>query len=143
MADHPRVEVTVDAVVVAELDGEQHALVVRRGNPPFEGRWALPGGFLEREEDLAAGAARELGEETGVDVAANDLRQLGAYGTPGRDPRGPTVSIAFVVRLDEAADAAGGDDAADAEWRPVTLLLDEGLAFDHATILRDGLASLA
>jgi 8-oxo-dGTP diphosphatase len=143
MADHPRIEVTVDAVVLAEVGGDLHALVVRRGNPPFEGRWALPGGFLEPDEDLAVGAARELREETGVEVGSDQLEQLGAYGAPGRDPRGPTVSIAFAVRLGEAAAAAGGDDAAEAEWRPVSGLFDDGLAFDHATILRDGLASLA
>jgi 8-oxo-dGTP diphosphatase len=143
MADHPRIEVTVDAVVIAEVDGDLLALVVRRGNPPFEGRWALPGGFLEPGEDLAEGAVRELREETGVEVGADEVRQIGAFGTPGRDPRGPTVSIAFVVRLDDAAQAAGGDDAAEADWRPVSELFDDELAFDHATILRDGLASLA
>jgi 8-oxo-dGTP diphosphatase len=147
VADHPRIEVTVDAVVVADVEGEPHVLVVRRGNPPFEGRWALPGGFLEPDEELAEGAARELREETGVQLAPDALRQLGAYGTPGRDPRGPTVSIAFAVRLDEAADATGGDDAAEAQWRPVAAVLgedaDEELAFDHAGILGDGLASLA
>ena len=140
--EHPRIDVTVDVVALAEVDGRLHALVVRRGNPPFEGKWALPGGFLEVDEDFAPGAVRELEEETGIDLEPEQLRQLGAYGAPDRDPRGRTISVAHVVRLDEAAEARGGSDAADARWRPVDDLLADGeLAFDHGTILRDALES--
>jgi len=140
VGEHPRIDVTLDAVVFAEIDGLTHALVVRRGNPPFEGQWALPGGYLEVDEGLAVGAARELEEETGIAVDAGDLHQLGAYGAPDRDPRNRTVSVAHVVRLDHAEDPRGGSDAAEAQWRPVTELLDSDLAFDHATILSDALA---
>jgi 8-oxo-dGTP diphosphatase len=141
VADYPRIDVTVDVVALAPVDGELHLLVVRRGNPPFEGQWALPGGYLEVDEDLATSAARELSEETGLDVDPSDLRQLGAYGAPDRDPRGRTISVAHVLRLDSPAEAAGGDDAAEAAWVEVGKALDDGLAFDHDQIVRDALTS--
>jgi 8-oxo-dGTP diphosphatase len=138
---HPRIDVTVDVVALTEVDGELRLLVVSRRNPPFEGRWALPGGFLEVDEDLAPGALRELQEETGIALRPQDLRQVGAYGAPDRDPRGRTISIAFLARLDDQPEAQGGSDAADARWRAVAELLDDGeLAFDHAEIVRDALA---
>ena len=141
MSGHPRIDVTVDVVALAEVEGEPHLLVVRRGSPPFEDRWALPGGYLEADEDLVSGAARELHEETGIELRPEGLRQLGAYGEPDRDPRNRTISIAFLVELDRAMDAEGGSDAADAQWLPVESLLSGGeLAFDHATIIRDALS---
>jgi 8-oxo-dGTP diphosphatase len=142
MADeYPRIDVTVDVVALTEVDGDLRLLVVRRGNPPFEGRWALPGGFLEVDEDLAAGAARELAEETGVELDPADLHQLGAYGAPDRDPRGRTISVTFRADLEREVDAQGGDDAADAQWRPVASLGEDELAFDHATIVSDAVAA--
>jgi 8-oxo-dGTP diphosphatase len=141
VSDYPRIDVTVDVVALAEVGHRLHALVVRRGNAPFEGRWALPGGYLEVDEDLAPAAARELHEETGIELDLDDLRQLGAYGAPDRDPRNRTVSIAFLAELDEDPEARGGSDAADARWRPVEELWEEQLAFDHATILRDAVAA--
>jgi 8-oxo-dGTP diphosphatase len=141
VSEHPRIDVTVDVVALAEVEGEPHLLVVRRGNPPFEDQWALPGGYLEVDEDLASGAARELHEETGIELRPEELRQLGAYGEPDRDPRNRTISIAFLVELDRAIDAEGGSDATDAQWLPVASLLSAGeLAFDHATIIRDALS---
>jgi 8-oxo-dGTP diphosphatase len=139
--DYPRIDVTVDVVALTEVGDDLHALVVRRGNPPFEGHWALPGGYLEVDEDLAPAAARELHEETGLALDLDELRQLGAYGEPDRDPRGRTVSIAFLAELEEAARTTGGSDAADSRWRPVAELLEEELAFDHDTILRDAVAA--
>jgi 8-oxo-dGTP diphosphatase len=139
VADYPRIDVTVDVVALAPVDGVQHVLVVRRGNPPFEGAWALPGGYLEVDEDLATSAARELAEETGVEVDPAHLRQLGAYGAPDRDPRGRTVSVAHLIRLESAPEVTGGDDAADARWVAVDGVLGQGLAFDHDQILRDAL----
>ena len=142
MADYPRIDVTVDVVALATVDDAPHVLVVRRGNPPFEGRWALPGGYLEVDEDFAPGAVRELEEETGIALRAEQLRQIGAYGAPDRDPRGRTISVAHVVRLDEPTEPRGGSDADDARWLPVDEVLDD-LAFDHAVIVQDALALLA
>ena len=138
MPDYPRIDVTVDVVALTEVGETLRALVVRRGNPPFQGEWALPGGYLELDEDLAEGASRELHEETGVAVHHEELRQLGAYGAPERDPRNRTISVAFLVDLDRAIETTGGSDAAEAAWHPVDELLDSGLAFDHETILREG-----
>jgi 8-oxo-dGTP diphosphatase len=139
--EYPRIDVTVDVVALTEAGDGLHVLVVRRGGPPFEGRWALPGGYLEVDEDLAPAAARELHEETGVELGPGELRQLAAYGAPGRDPRNRTVSVAFLAELDEDAETEGGSDAADARWRPVAELLEERLAFDHDTILRDAVTA--
>ncbi len=139
MSDYPRIDVTVDVVALASVDDVPQVLVVRRGNPPFEGAWALPGGYLEVDEDLATSAARELAEETGLQVAPAALRQLGAYGAPDRDPRGRTISVAHVIRLHRAQEVAGADDAADAAWLPVQEALASDLAFDHAVIVRDAI----
>lgn len=138
-SDYPIFHVTADAVVLARVEGEVRVLVVRRGRPPFEGCWALPGGFVDIDEDLRHAAVRELAEETGLRVTS--LRQLGAYGAPDRDPRHRTVSVAHLAVLDEPLEPTAGDDAAHAEWKPVGRLLeDDRLAFDHAQILRDALA---
>jgi 8-oxo-dGTP diphosphatase len=144
--DYPRIDVTVDVVALAPVGGSLHVLLVRRGHPPFQGQWALPGGYLEVDEGLAGAAARELQEETGVELGSDRLVQLGAYGDPGRDPRNRTVSVAFLAELDEEAPARGGSDADDARWLPVAELVGDGardLAFDHALILGDALARVA
>ncbi|MDQ6692026.1 MAG: NUDIX hydrolase [Candidatus Dormibacteraeota bacterium] len=131
--------VTVD--IVLERQGE--ILLVRRRAEPFAGDWALPGGFVEADEDLPQAALRELAEETGLNLAGAgiELSQLGAYGRPGRDPRGRTVSIVFMARVEGDLRVTGGDDAAEARFHPVAEL--PSLAFDHATIVADGLAALA
>jgi 8-oxo-dGTP diphosphatase len=142
MSDYPRIDVTVDVVALAPVDQATHLLVVRRGSPPFEGQWALPGGYLEVDEDLATSAARELSEETGLEVDPSELRQLGAYAAPDRDPRGRTISVAHVLELDSSPEVTGGDDAAEAAWVDVEKALDDGLAFDHDQIVRDAMRSL-
>jgi len=140
-SEYPIISMTVDVVALSARDGALCALMVERGGPPFEGQWALPGGFVEIDEDLATAAARELHEETGVSVRAEDLEQLASYGAPGRDPRGRTVSIAWLTVLDDAPEPRGGSDAAHAAWLPVEQLLgDEALAFDHDLILADAVA---
>jgi len=138
---YPPFAVTVDAVVLTIRDGAVHALVVTRGGEPFKGRLALPGGFVDADEDLDAAVERELAEETGISVRGMRIEQLASYGRPDRDPRGRTVSVAYLAVSTDPREPAGGDDATDAEWRPVSWLLArrDRLAFDHHDILRDGL----
>jgi len=137
---HPSVAVTVDLVVLTVRDDQLHALTVRRGEAPYKGRWALPGGFLRPDEDLAAAAARELREETGLSRDHVHLEQLRSYGDPARDPRMRTVTVAHLALAADLPAPTAGTDAADARWQPVATLLERrgALAFDHATILRDG-----
>lgn len=134
---YPRPAVTADVVVLQARDGELETLLIRRRAPPFEGRFALPGGFLDLGEDLDQAARRELLEETGLKVRS--LIPVGAYGKPGRDPRGPTVSVAFLhLRVGPPLEPRAGDDALEAEFRPARR--PPPLAFDHRRILRDALA---
>ncbi|MGW0732611.1 NUDIX hydrolase [Streptomyces sp. NPDC002851] len=152
----PPFAVTVDLVVLTVRRHALCALAVRRGEPPFQGRWALPGGFVRADEDLAAAAARELTEETGL--CAQDpgtvtpapgngahLEQLATYGDPKRDPRMRVVSVAHLVLAPDLPAPRAGGDADGVRWAPVETLLagQEGeqngpLAFDHAQILADG-----
>lgn len=117
------------------LDERGRLLVVRRRYPPFAGQLALPGGFVETDESVEAACRRELAEETGVRVDA--IRLVGVYSEPGRDPRGPVASVAFLARVD-AAEPIAGDDAADAAW--IDPAEAGALAFDHARIVADALA---
>jgi 8-oxo-dGTP diphosphatase len=136
---HPPIAVTVDLVVLTVRDDELQALTVRRGEEPFEGEWALPGGFLRPEEDLVEAAQRELLEETGLVSDRFHLEQLASYGAPDRDPRMRTVTVAYVALAADLPAPTAGSDAADATWQPVgELMAEDSLAFDHATILRDG-----
>lgn len=109
-----------------------HVLLVERGQDPFAGDWALPGGFVEYGEDPDLAVAREVAEETGL--AGLPFRQFHVFGAPGRDPRGHTVSLIYVAELvGDLPQVAGGDDAADARWFPIDELPD--LAFDHDRVL--------
>ncbi|MFD3758909.1 NUDIX domain-containing protein [Streptomyces sp. NPDC058622] len=132
--------VTVDLAVFTVRGGRMHVLLIRRGQEPYGGSWALPGGFVLPRESAETAARRELAEETGLPeavVAALHLEQLRTYSEPDRDPRMRVVSVAFtglVPDLPEPA-AGGGGDAAHARWVPVGEAA--GLAFDHAVILAD------
>ena len=134
----PAFAVTVDVVILTMSAGTLHVLLVRRGEAPFEGIWAIPGGFKRPTETLDEAAKRELREETGVDTATL-LTQFGAYGDPGRDPRMNVVTIAFLAVLRDVGAIVAGTDAADAALTPVSDVLNEriGLAFDHLRIVRD------
>jgi len=134
----PAFAVTVDVVVLTMSESRLHVLLVRRGVAPFEGMWAIPGGFKRPTETLDEAATRELAEETGID-GARLLRQFGAYGDPGRDPRMNVVTIAYLAVLREVSAIAAGTDAAAAALVPVSDALDGKiqLAFDHAQIVRD------
>ena len=143
-SEYPRVAVTVDVVLLTIVDDALTVLLVRRGGEPFRGSYALPGGFVKPDEDLAEAAIRELAEETGArDV---HLEQLATYGTPDRDPRMRVVSVAHLALTPDPPAVTGGSDAASAEWVPVAAFLDASLAgdgtdllaFDHRRILTDG-----
>jgi len=139
-AAFPPFAVTVDLVVLTIRDDVLHTLNVRRGEEPFRGRDALPGGFVRPDEDLPDAAARELREETGLRRVPGHLEQLATYGSPGRDPRMRVVSVAYLALAPDLPDPRGGGDAAAASWVPVADALRPGrLAFDHRRILADGL----
>ncbi|ABS05596.1 NUDIX hydrolase [Kineococcus radiotolerans SRS30216 = ATCC BAA-149] len=135
--------VTVDLVVLTVRDdGSGPALavlLVERGEEPFLGRWALPGGFVRPDEDLPGAAARELAEETGLPRGSVHLEQLASYGTPDRDPRQRVVTVCYLALAPDLPTPRAGTDAADARWVPVARAgVDPGpLAFDHDRLLAD------
>ena len=134
----PAFAVTVDVVILTMSGGRLHVLLVRRGVAPFRGMWAIPGGFKRPAETLDEAAKRELAEETGVD-SASLLKQFGAYGDPGRDPRMNVVTVAYLAVLRAVGAIVAGTDAAAAALVPVSEALHEKteLAFDHSRIVRD------
>jgi len=138
---YPAFAVTADLVVLTIRDDLLCVLVVRRGEAPHRGRWALPGGFVRPTEDLHAAAVRELREETGLTPDVVHLEQLRTYGAPRRDPRMRVVSVAHLGLAPDLPSPRAGTDAAAARWLPVDDLRsgETRLAFDHATILEDGI----
>ncbi|MEU1003396.1 NUDIX hydrolase [Streptomyces tibetensis] len=133
---HEPFAVTVDLAVFTVREGTLHVLLVERGQEPYAGRWALPGGFVQPDESAETAARRELAEETGLsDVSGLHLEQLRTYSEPGRDPRMRVVSVAFTALLPDAPEAHGGSDAAQARWVPYGTA--GPLAFDHDRILAD------
>ncbi|MFE2536129.1 NUDIX domain-containing protein [Streptomyces sp. NPDC059371] len=128
--------VTVDLAVLTVRAGALQVLLIERGQEPYAGRWALPGGFVLPRESAEAAARRELAEETGLsDLSGLHLEQLRTYTEPDRDPRMRVVSVAFAALLPDPPEPRGGGDAARAEWRPFDAL--GPLAFDHDRILAD------
>src|SRR5438128_6842643 len=128
--------VTVDLAVLTIRAGALHVLLVERGQEPYAGHWALPGGFVEPRESAETAARRELAEETGLgDVTGLHLEQLRTYSEPDRDPRMRVVSVAFTALLPDAPEPQAGSDAARASWLPYDSV--RPLAFDHDTILAD------
>ncbi len=132
--DFPRPSVTVDSAVLRITAGKVQILLIKRGREPFKGRFALPGGFLEIDEEPLTGAKRELAEETGL--TGIPLRPLFTCGQTGRDPRGRCITMVFgaLVR-GEKLSPRGGDDADQAEWFGISEL--PGLAFDHDRVIRE------
>jgi 8-oxo-dGTP diphosphatase len=148
---YPPMAVTADLVVLTVRDDELAVLLVRRGEPPFAGVLALPGGFVRPQETLRQAAARELAEETGAGFRSVHLEQLASYGDPGRDPRMRVITVAYLALAPELPAPRAGTDAAEAAWVPVARLLAGSadgdrpargavprLAFDHDQILADG-----
>lgn len=123
--------VTVDTVVFYKSATTTNIILIKRKNDPFKNMWALPGGFVDENEDLAVAAIRELSEETGISVRS--VEQIAAFGKPFRDPRGHTISVAYFAVLQTETSAKAADDAAAAAWFDVNELPQ--LAFDHAEII--------
>lgn len=135
--DYPRPTVTVDAVIFRTGHTGPEVLLVKRGNPPFKDMWAIPGGFIEMDEELEDAAKRELEEETGIkDVA---LLQFGVYGAVGRDPRHRTISVVYAGFLkDNTMEAKANDDAADCMWFSIDKI--PHLGFDHDKVITDAVS---
>jgi 8-oxo-dGTP diphosphatase len=130
--DWPRPMVTVDAVVFTFQNKRAKLLLVKRGNEPFKGKWAIPGGFIEIDEELEDAAARELWEETAL--ANVPLKQMHTFGRCGRDPRGRQITVVFVGIAVKGQDKVkGGDDAAKAKWFDIENL-PKNMAFDHSEV---------
>ena len=131
---YPRPAVTADCVVITK-EAEPKVLLIQRGADPYKGCWAFPGGFMNMDETTEQCAIRELEEETGLKVST--VRQIGAYSKVDRDPRGRTITVAYLAIIDKPAQVTGQDDAAKAEWFPLSALPE--LAFDHADIMADAI----
>ena len=129
---YPRPAVTADCVVMTKEEVPK-VLLIQRGAAPFKGAWAFPGGFMNMDETTEQCAIRELEEETGLKVTK--VHQIGAYSKVDRDPRGRTITVAYLAIIDTPKDVKGQDDAAKAEWFPITDL--PKLAFDHYDIMND------
>ncbi len=142
---YPRPAVTADCIVITK-EVEPKVLLIERGDEPFKGCWAFPGGFMNMDETTEQCAIRELEEETGLKVSA--LHQIGAYSKVNRDPRGRTVTVAYLAIIDKPMDVKGQDDAAKAQWFALSAFLDKPsgkaerpeLAFDHNEIMRDAIS---
>ena len=129
---YPRPAVTADCIVITK-EPEPKVLLIERGDEPFKGCWAFPGGFMNMDETTEQCAIRELEEETGLRVS--DVHQIGAYSKVDRDPRGRTITVAYLTIIDEPIAVNGQDDAAKAQWFPLSVLPE--LAFDHYDIMQD------
>jgi len=139
-ASFPPFAVTVDIAIFTIIANEFCLLLVQRGEEPFKNMWALPGGFVQPDEDLDAAASRELLEETGIESAAH-LEQLRTYGAPNRDPRMRVVTAAYWAVIPNVGSPIAGSDARHAEFKPVTQIESGAvpLAFDHAMIVSDAI----
>ena len=130
--EYPRPAVTADIVIIKVLNKRKHLLLIERKFPPFEGMWALPGGFLNMDETLEQAALRELQEETGITGVA--LEQFHTFSNVNRDPRHRTITTVFIGFAEESTSAPkAGDDAANVQWFPMDKL--PLLAFDHGEVM--------
>ena len=131
---YPRPAVTADCIVITK-EADPKVLLIQRGDEPFKGAWAFPGGFMDMDETTEQCAIRELEEETGLKVSK--VYQIGAYSKVDRDPRGRTITVAYLAIIDKPMDVKGQDDAAKAEWWPLSTLPE--LAFDPYDIMQDAI----
>ncbi len=138
--DWPRPMVTVDAAVFTFSGDKARVLLINRGNEPFKGKWGLPGGFIDMDEELEDAIVRELAEETGL--VGVRLEQMRTFGTVGRDPRGRQITIVFMgIATEEQTKIKAGDDAAEAQWFDIEKIPDD-MAFDHNEVVRFAIAKL-
>ena len=138
--DWPRAMVTTDAVVFTYSGNSAKVLLINRGKEPYKGQWALPGGFVEIDEELEDAVVRELAEETGL--TGIRLEQMHTFGTIGRDPRGRQITIVFMgIVTEEQTGIKAGDDAAQAQWFDIEEL-PSNMAFDHNEVVRFAIAKL-
>ena len=131
---YPRPAVTADCIVITKEENAK-VLLIQRGDEPYKATWAFPGGFMNMDETTEQCAIRELEEETGLKV--KDVHQIGAYSKVDRDPRGRTITVAYLAIIDKPISVVGQDDAAKAEWWPISALPQ--LAFDHHEIMADAI----
>ena len=134
---YPRPAVTADCIVITR-EAEPKVLLIQRGNQPYKRSWAFPGGFMNMDETTEQCAIRELDEETGLQISK--IQQIGAYSRVDRDPRGRTITVAYLAIIDAPVAVTGQDDAAKAEWFSISDL--PHLAFDHADIMTDAIKLL-
>jgi 8-oxo-dGTP diphosphatase len=138
--DWPRPMVTVDAAVFTFSGDMVKVLLINRGNEPFKGKWALPGGFVGMDEELEDAVVRELAEETGL--TGIQLEQMRTFGTVGRDPRGRMITIVFMgIATEEQTGIKAGDDAAQAQWFDIEEL-PKKMAFDHNEVMKFAIEKL-
>ncbi|MBN2166082.1 MAG: NUDIX hydrolase [Marinilabiliaceae bacterium] len=130
--EYPRAALTADAVIIAKKANEKKVLLIQRGAEPYKGMWALPGGFVDIDEDVDDAVVREVEEETGLKLEGYE--QLKVFGKPGRDPRHRTVTIAYYNLIDNFLAVKGMDDASAAKWFSLDNL--PALAFDHIDIIK-------
>lgn len=135
MKYQPHIFVTVDIVVTRKYESEIQILLIQRKNEPFQNYWALPGGFVDKNEHIEAAAKRELLEETNIQLF--QVKQIGAFGDPNRDPRHHTLSVAYYGEVDALAEANAQDDAKSVQWFSLNEL--PALAFDHNDIIREAI----
>lgn len=133
--EYPRPAVTVDCLIFRKEDESTLILLIQRGQPPFKGEWALPGGFVDIDESLEKAAQRELKEETNLEDIP--LKQFKAYGKVDRDPRGRTISIVYYGFTDDYTQMQSGSDAANAKWWPIDNL--PKLAYDYKEIVEQAI----
>lgn len=132
---YPRPAVTADCIVITR-DADPKVLLIQRGKEPYRGYWAFPGGFMDMDETTEQCAVREMMEETGLDVS--ELKQIGCYSKVDRDPRGRTITVAYLVVIASPVPVRGQDDAAKAEWFSLSAI--PKLAFDHDEIISDAIS---
>ena len=131
---YPRPAVTADCIVITK-EADAKVLLIQRDDEPYKGCWAFPGGFMNMDETTEQCAIRELEEETGLKV--NDIHQIGAFSKVDRDPRGRSITVAYLAIIDNPMPVVGQDDAAVAEWWPLSALPQ--LAFDHNEIMTEAI----